>query len=160
MLSSDSIQTAVLGSSQIVGNRGAGIRHEGSGNGSNLSLHVDSVAPGNRPLIYNNVGLAVDLGTPGPTLNSSLTPGADLSVSAHAIITSATYANGVLDITGTNSIDAGYFLQFYGTRPTVSGRGQGLRPVGPVGLFAGMSRSAELSGFLSLHPDLEHRCLI
>jgi len=127
----------------------------GSGDGSNLSIGRRPGFPGSlySPVegrdhvqIYNNQGLSIDLQSPGPTENSGG------SIDA-PVITSATLNNGFLDITGTNSASGGYFLQFYATKPTVSGRGQADALFSTFGQLAGMSIPAAVTTYLADYPN-------
>ncbi|MEQ1831277.1 MAG: hypothetical protein ABL921_35350, partial [Pirellula sp.] len=144
VVAGDSIDTVLSPESAIAYNRGPGIRHEGSGDGRNIVLATSGQAIFNPsvPLFDGNQGLAVDLGSPGPTTNSG-------SATDHPVITSASLNGAFLDVTGTNSELDTHFIQFYTTRPTVSGRGQGQEIVGPTGRLNGSNFPVGLNSYLS-----------
>ena len=127
-------------SEQIVGNAGPGIRHTGAG--ENLHLYRRPAADFGSgafdpneysPQIFGNQGTAIDLAEAGPTPNTvHPDPNNDTIIEwFHPVIDTASLTeDGFLDITGRLGADAGFFLQFYATTPTLDGRGVLQTPLG------------------------------
>ncbi|MBL8812208.1 MAG: right-handed parallel beta-helix repeat-containing protein, partial [Planctomycetaceae bacterium] len=155
LISSDSVRLLIHGDTVIAANRGNGIRHEGTGRGANITLgHTTGDFPGS-PIFFGNLGMAIDLGTPGPTDNEGSATDFPVIEEATLIVPSNSDV-GFLNIVGTNTPVGGYFLQFYATRPTVTGRGQGALPIGEVALLGGLPDEDSITDHLSgLTPELD-----
>ncbi|MFO0977379.1 MAG: PKD domain-containing protein [Planctomycetaceae bacterium] len=147
LVSSDVIHVNLLGHSIIAANRGNGVRHEGSGTGSNIAFGRIADQLDGAPLLYGNLGLAIDLGSPGPTGNSDIETDYPVVVAAN-LTDDAGSENSFLDIVGTNPILGGYFVQFYSTRPTVTGRGQGSAAIGSFAQLSGFELPDEITSQL------------
>ncbi|MBL8819112.1 MAG: hypothetical protein JNL58_23990 [Planctomyces sp.] len=114
--------------STIAWNRGAGVRVAGVNSNRTSFL---------RNTFFGNTGLAIDLGTAGPSPNADpadLDPIDDGRVHTNApVLESANIIDGYIEVSGTQTPlkllnfanQPSVPIQFYATRPTPSGRGQG-----------------------------------
>ncbi|MFO0940973.1 MAG: PKD domain-containing protein [Pirellulales bacterium] len=93
---------------------------------------------------FDNIGLAIDAGTLGPTPN-----GTDSNVLDAPVLTSATINGNSLEIEGI--VDAGRTVAIYASSPTLSGFGTGKQL---LGTFTEGSGDDSLSGTQSYGPTL------
>ena len=124
LITSDVLQVA-LDSNIVAFNSGSGVRHTGvASGGRNLTL-----LGANR--FWGNSDLAIDLGETGP---SDLESPAS-NVPGPPVLSSARIIDGEVEILGINPLEGGYAIQFYATRPTVSGTGQGEFQLGEAAIL-------------------------
>ncbi len=136
----------------IAYNAGPGVRYQGNSLGWSLSA-VGSIQnggdyySGNR--FFGNTGLAIDLGVVGPSKGLDVDP--DFP---HAPkLTSARIVDGFVEIAGENVVFPGGWpsplggLQFYATRPTTDGLGQGEILLGLTALSDGTGSNTNISGY-------------